>query len=270
MIGVELRKQVRRLRTYIALGAMVVVPAIITTAFALGGRPHHHPGDPATAALVLFATRSGLNMPLAALSTMSPFLLVVVVALFGGETVAGEAGWGTLRYLLVRPVGRPRLLTAKLAIAGLLTVIATVLIVAVGLLAGTLAFGWHPVTIPGGIALPASTALVRLGISTLYVIWEMSGVLSFAFLLSVMTDSPIGATAGGIGLAIVSEILDGISALGSVRIGFPTHDWQAWNGLFVSPTQTSEMLRGALVQVPYVAVFLGVAWWWFGRKDILS
>ena len=137
---VEMSKQLRRIRTYVALGIVVVLPVIMTLAVKYGerGRRADNPE-----ALFQIARNSGLVMPAAALLFMSRFLLVVVVAIFAGDAVAGEASWGNLRYVLVRPIGRARLLWAKLAMAAVFIVIATGLIVITGLLAGGLAFGWH-------------------------------------------------------------------------------------------------------------------------------
>lgn len=276
MIGVEFAKQLRRWRTYIGLGVVAVVPALITIAFAVRG-PHH--GQDAD--LFAVATRSGLNMPLAALSVMQGFLLVIVVAMFTGESVAGEANWGTLRYLLIRPVSRGRLLTAKLTVGATLVVLATLLIAVVGLVAGTAAFGWHDVYttstsclaslgLGSGCTITPGTALLRLAASTGYVAWSMAGVACFAFMLSTMTDATFAAVAGGVGLAVLSEIMDAIPAVGSLRYALPTHYWQAWNGLFAQPTVTADMVRGTLLQLAYAAVFAAIAWWWFRRKDVLS
>jgi ABC-2 type transport system permease protein len=266
MIAVELRKQAVRLRTYIGLGIMVAVPVIITLAFKFGGPPR----DRGDRDFFLVARHSGINMPLAALTAMSGFLLPVVVALFLGESVSGEANWGTLRYLLLRPVKRGRLLLAKVTVGALLSLVATGLIVAAGLAAGTVAFGWHDVLTPSFVLFSPAHAVGLLALSTLYVAWSMAGIASFAFMLSTMTDTAVGAVAGGVGLGVVSEILDGISALKGIRYGLPSHYWEAWNGLFVVPTKTVDMVRGSLLQVPYILVFCGIAWWWFSRKDVLS
>ena len=267
MIAVELRKQLPRARTWVALLVMAVVPVIMTVGFAVGGAPHDHRDGPD---LFSLATQSGLNMPLTALAAMENFLLVVVVALFAGETVAGEASWGSLRYLLLRPVTRARLLTAKVTVAALLSVLATLVIPVVALAAGVAAFGWHPLVTPFAGTLGELAALWRLFAASGYVAWSMAGVVAFAFMVSTMTDAPFGPVFAGLALAVVSEILDAIPAFGAVRYGLPTHYWHAWDGLFLSPIQGGDMVRGVLIQLPYAAVFLAVAYVWFTRKDVLS
>ncbi|MGH9205775.1 MAG: ABC transporter permease, partial [Acidimicrobiales bacterium] len=267
MIRVELRKQALRMRTYIGMAMVVVLPVIIT--IALKFRPARGGGDNGEG-IIRLATSSGINMPLAALTFMSGFFLVVVVSLFAGETVAGEANWGTLRYLLVRPVGRYKLLMTKLVVAVLLSLLATALISVVALIAGTAFFGWHPVLTTSLTTLSQGTALVRLLVATLYVALGMASFIAFAFMLSTMTDSAFGAVAGGVALGVISQILDGVFTSGWFRYGFPTHYLDAWHGLFASPTMTANMVRGALVQVPYAVVFVGIGLWWFRRKDVLS
>jgi ABC-2 type transport system permease protein len=264
VIAVEVRKQIRRTRTYVGFGLVAVIPIIFAVAFKANPPkgPHHEFFD--------LATASGINLSIAALTAVSAFLLIVVVSLFAGETVSGEANWGTLRYLLVRPVTRNRLLLAKLAVAALLAIIATFLVSVVALAAGTLAFGWHAVSTPALVPLSPGPALGRFALATLYVAWSQAAYLAFAFMLSTMTDNAFGAVAGGVGLGVVSQILNNIPALDGISFVFPTHYLDRWHALFLQPADTTEMIRGALLQVPYVVVPLAVAWWWFNRKDILS
>ncbi len=265
MIRVEFMKQVRRSRTYIAFGVLALIPVILTIALKL------NPPSPSSNERGYFdvATASGINVPIAALTAMSAFLLVIIVSLFAGETISGEANWGTLRYLLVRPVSRPRLLATKLLVVSTLSIAATIAISVVALIAGVIAFGWHPVLTPAFLSVSQGAAVGKLAIGTLYVAWSMASFVTFAFLLSTMTDSAFAAVAGGVGLGIVSQILNNISALDFMSFVFPTHYIDAWHSLF-QPTSTGGMVNGALLEIPYVAVFLGLAWWNFLRKDVLS
>jgi ABC-2 type transport system permease protein len=266
LIAVELRKQTFRLRTYLALGLMAGIPVLMTLAIEFGRRPRE--GSEQTFFAV--ATHSGLNVPLAALGAVSTFLLVVVVALFAGGAISEESNWGSLRYLLVRPVSRARLLTSKLIVASFFAFVATWCIVISGLIAGVIFFGFHPVLTPDFHVYSESEALYKTAIATLYVVWCMTGIIALAFMISTMTDATLGAVAGGVGLTIVSEILNSITTLGTVRGFLITHHWHAWEAMFYGRGSTSDMLDGVLLQIPYVVVFLSLAWWWFHRRDILS
>lgn len=270
---IEMAKQLTRVRTYVALAILVALPILMTIALRYGEHRRGEGGD----IVFQLARDSGLVMPAAALFFMSHFLLVVVVAIFAGDSIAGEASWGNLRYVLVRPIGRARLLTAKLAMAAVFTVIATLLIVITGLLAGGIAFGWHGINI--GLffngtfySLDESVGQLswHLATITLYVIWGMAAAVTLSFMVSTMTDAAVGAMSAGIGLYVISQILDAIPQLGAIRYGLPTHYLDDWRGLIVNNQANADLIRGVLLQVPYVVVFLGVAYWWFRRKDITS
>ncbi len=266
MTLVEFRKQLIRVRTYVSLGLMILIPTILTLVLKFGSGRGRHDGN----GLFELARHSGLNMPLAALSAMSTFLLPVVVLLFAGAAVSEESSWGSLRYLLVRPVSRSRLLASKLFVVLVVALIATILISTTATLEGLLIFGWHPVITTSLTTIAPSTALGRLALSTVYVAWSLTGVLALSFMISVMGDAVMGAVAGGFGLTVISEIMNAITPLGRIRSFLPTHYWHAWEGLFARSASSGDMLRGFLLQIPYVVVFLALAWWWFNRKDVLT
>jgi ABC-2 type transport system permease protein len=238
----------------------------MTVAFELGGGPR----DRRDRDFFALATHSGLNLPLAALGAMSTFLLPIVVVIFAGGSVAEEASWGSLRYLLIRPIRRSSLLASKLAVVAILSLLAVLLVLVASLAEGIITFGWHPVITPDFTVIAPGTAVARIVLSALYVGWSMSGIIAVAFFVSTLTDASIGAVSAGIGLAIVSQIVDAIPQVGRIRSVLPTHFWHAWENLFANPVHTDHMVRGVLLQLPYLAVFLGLAWWWFQRKDITS
>ena len=138
MIRVEWVRQTRRLRTWACLAGLAAVPIIFSIAAYVDP-----PRERRELNVFTLLTASGLNLAIVALFFMSQFFLVVVVAAFAGESVSGEATWGTLRYLLVRPVSRTRLVLSKIFVAYVLAVISVMVIIAAGLAAGTIAFGWR-------------------------------------------------------------------------------------------------------------------------------
>ena len=221
--------------------------------------------------LVDLATTGGLNFAAFSFFASVGFLLVVAVALFCGDTVASEAGWGSLRYLLAAPVPRSRLLRQKLIVALAYSTVAVTAFPLMSLVAGTVAFGWHPLRLPGtGAELGAGTALGRMAIVLVYVLATELVVAGLAFLLSVTTDSPLGAVGGAVGLVIVSDILDAVTALHGWRQVLPTH-WQfAWLDAMQPQITWGGMLEGASVSLCYALILFAWAFRHFRAKDIVS
>jgi ABC-type transport system involved in multi-copper enzyme maturation permease subunit len=267
-LRVEVIRQLRRRRTMVAFLILLVLPWILVGAFELGGPPQPGSGAPG---LVDLATTSGMNFAAFSFFASAGFLLVVAVALFCGDTVASEAGWASLRYLLAAPVPRARLLRQKLVVALAYSTVAVTSFPVMSLIAGTVAFGWHPLRLPGtGAVLTTGPALDRMGIVLGYVLVTELVVAGLAFLLSVSTDSPLGAVGGAVGLVIVSNILDAVTALGNWREILPTH-WQfAWLDAMQPQISWGAMVEGASVSVSYALILFALAFRHFARKDIVS
>lgn len=265
-LAVEVRRQLQRRRTQLALGFLVLLPFLLVAAFELGS------GDSGNGApgLVDVATTGAANFTLFTIFASTGFLLVVVVALFAGDTVASEASWSSLRYLLAAPIPRLHLLRQKLLVALGFSGFALVLLPVVALFAGWLAFGWAPVRSPLGTTLGTAAALGRLCIIVGYLAIVMLFVAALAFCLSVHTDAPLGAVGGAVLLVIVSNILDAVTALGSLRNGLPTHYQYSWVDALGPSVRWDGMLRGTAWSVAYSVVLLAVAVRHFARKDIVS
>lgn len=277
LVRTEMIKAVRRTRTLVIGLGLVGLPTLIVVAIhSRGDHPRRAEGE----GLFRLATQSGLLVPAAVLSVMSGFLLVVVAGTFAGDSVASDAAWGNLRYLLMRPVARGRLLVAKAFVAGVLIWVCTALVTVAALVGGIILFGAHAVNVPGvpgvaiglfrGISLSESTLLIRLAIGAAYVAFGFTALLAMGTLFSTLTDSAAGAIGATVGVYIVSEILDGITQLGVLRYGFPTHYLNAWESMFTQNQYSHDMIAGIVVQLAYFVVFGAIAIAWFRRKDIRS
>jgi len=266
----ETARQLTRRRTQFALGFLIVLPLVLVVAFLVGGAPDDDEGEGRGVSLIDLATASAANFTLFTLFASSTFLLVVVVALFCGDTVASEASWGSLRYLLAAPVPRGRLLRQKLLVALGYSAFALVLLPTVALVAGTVAFGWSPLETPLGEHISPWAAVGRIALAVGYIGLSLMIVGSLAFLLSVATAAPLGAVGGAVMLYITSNILDSVEALGELRVVLPTRYNLAWLGAVSSPVQTEEMVKGAISVLLYSTLFLALAWRKFSRKDIVS
>jgi ABC-2 type transport system permease protein len=265
----EMVKTFRRPRTYVAYGILVVIPIIMALAIDLNPPERRGEGQ----GLLYLASHTGLLLPAFALRVGSVFLLVVIVSLFGGDAIAGEASWGNLRYVLMRPIRRGRLVATKFVVAMLHAWFAVALIVLTGLTMGVIVFGAEPIGFPLSIAFGEQSRgqiLVHLLASTGYVAWGLTGIVAFAFMISCMTDAPFGAIFAGVGLYFTSTILDAITSLGNIRYVLPTHYNDAWIDLMTHDRWSTDMLRGVGLQLGYVLLFALIGAWWFRRKDILS
>ena len=269
-IAAEWRRQAKRRRTQLALGFMALLPLIILLAFEFGGDGDDDNGGGEFSSLVELATSGGLNFTLFSIFVSASFLLVVVVALFSGDTVASEASWGSLRYLLAVPVPRARLLGVKLIVALGYSLLALLTLAGTALILGTLRYGWHPLGSTVAAEIPAGEGLLRLLAILGYLATMLMIVAGLAFLLSVLTDAALGAVGGAVLLWIMSSILDQITALGVIRNFLPTHYSNAWLGLLSTPMQTDDVVKGAIAAVAYATAFWALAFWRFTRKDITS
>ena len=269
-VWAEVRRQASRRRTQLAIGFMALLPLIVLIAFEFGTEDDDDNGGGQFASLVDLATSGGLNFALFSIFVSASFLLVVVVALFCGDTVASEASWGSLRYLLAIPVPRARLLAVKLIVALMYSGAALLTLLATALALGTLRYGWHPLGSTIAAEIPPGEGLLRILGIVGYLAVVLLVVAGLAFLLSVTTDAALGAVGGAVLLWILSGILDQIEALGAIRDFLPTHYSQAWLGLLSTPTQTDDIVKGTISAVAYATIFWGLAFWRFTRKDITS
>jgi ABC-2 type transport system permease protein len=236
LLRTEWTKAVWRTRTAIVAAGMIGLPILITFAVhARGGGRRRQEAE----GLFRLARLSGILMPPAVLAAMSGFLLVVVAGMLVGDSVAGDAAWGNLRYLLIRPVSRVRLLVAKAIVAMSLVWLFTLLVTLAALIAGAVLFGWHAVTLPSlGVHLSTTALLVRVGVANGYVACGYFALLGMGLLFSTMTNSPAGAIGATVAVYIVSQILNGIEAFGSLRNGLPTHYLEAWQPIFTRNVAT--------------------------------
>jgi ABC-2 type transport system permease protein len=268
MIRVELLKLVRRPRTWVIVAMLVALPTLVAILLAITDlAPRPGEGPPFLSAVL----NDGTLFPLAALGVVLPLFLPIAVAVLGGDAIAGETQTGTLRYLLVRPVGRTHLLLAKLVTVVAFVVLAVLVVSAVSYVEGRLLLGRAPAT--GTVSLSGSTLTqeeltFRTAIALAYVIVCMLGVAAVALFLSTLTTSSIGAALGTVGLLIASTVLLGLDAAQSLHPFLPTRHWLAFVDLFRDPILWDDLVSGLIVQLGYLLVFGFAAWASFSTKDI--
>jgi len=268
MLRVELIRALRRWRTYVLGAGLAGIPILIVVSLKLSSNdPSAAATGPAFLGKILV---NGLFAPLSALAVIQPFFLPLGAGLLSGDAVAGEASAGTLRYLLVRPVGRIRLIIDKYAFVMLSVIAGVVWVVAVGLVAGGAAYGVGPMPTLSGTTMSAAQAVLRIVAAGAYMVGGVAGIAAIGLFISTLTDSAPGAAIAPVAVAIVSQILDNIDSLRVIHPFLISHRWLAWTDLFRSPVEWGGMARGALTFAIYTAVFLGAALRAFVRRDVTS
>jgi ABC-2 type transport system permease protein len=282
MIGVELVKLARRPRVWVSIALLCGVPIIVAIFVAV---THIAPPPGQGPALLSAVLSNGSLFPAAAMAIVLPIFLPVAVAVVAGDAIAGEASSGMLRYLLTRPVGRTRLLVAKLVALVAYVLLAIVLVALTSYITGRILFGDSPVAITptgvttsnvvaatslSGTALTPHDVLFRTLGSVAFIAVSMLGVGAIALFLSTMTDSSLGAALGSIAALILSGVLVALNAAAAVSPYLPTRYWLAWLDFFRQPILWHDIDRGFAIQAVYVVVFLGAAWANFASKDITS
>jgi ABC-2 type transport system permease protein len=279
VIVVELRKTFRRPRTWATIAVLNALPVLVAVLLQITDLAPRPGQGPAFLSAVL---TNGALFPLAALAIVLPLFLPIAVAVVAGDSIAGEAQAGTLRYLLARPAGRTRLLVAKL-VAVLAFVLVTVLVVAaVGYLVGAVLFPAQPVTIGGTTAGTAATTSLsgttlttgdligRALLSVGYVAVSMLGVAAFALFFSTLTDSPLAAALGALAVLVTSSLLFTLNAASPIAPYLPTRYWLSFVDFFRDPILWRDVTRGLALQGVYVGVLLAASWANFTTKDVTS
>ncbi|RLV49623.1 ABC transporter permease [Nocardioides mangrovicus] len=271
MVSVELVKMLRRPRTWITIAALNVLPVVVAILLAVTDlAPRPGTGPPFLSAVL----SDGTLYPLAALGIVLPLFLPVAVAVVGGDAIAGEAQAGTLRYLLVRPVRRGRLLLAKLVSVVAFVFLTTLVVALVGYVTGVLLLGTDTSTAGvvsvSGSSLTTIQLLERTAMSFGYVTLSMLSVAAVALFFSTLTESAVAAALGTIGVLIGSTVLLGLDAADAIRDYLPTRYWLSFVDLFRDPIRWTGVLHGAAAQLAYLVVFLAAAWANFATKDVTS
>lgn len=261
----EVRLILGRRRNLALLVVLGVVPVLIGVAVFLS-TPRGGDGPQFLGQI----TGNGLFLVFTALTVSLPFFLPLVVGVVAGDSIAGEAGSGTLRYLLTVPVSRGRLLAVKALGVATYTALAVLTVALIGLVTGALLFGLHDVTLLSGDTVSLASGLLRtLGIAV-YVIVALFGLAAGGVFVSTLTENAIGAMATTIALAVFSALLDAVPQLSAIHGALLTHNWLGYGELLRGSVDIAALLRWSLLHLTYAAVFLSLAWARLQTKDITS
>jgi len=252
-----------RRRNQALLAVVALFPVVIGIALRAADRPGQT-GGPSVAFISQLAG-NGFFLAVIALTLLLTLVLPLAMAVIAGDSMAGEAGYGTLRALLTIPAGRARLLTVKYAAIVMFGLAATFLVTGVALATGAALFPLGPVTLLSGSTVPLASGIIRLLLVALYVTAAL-GAIGLA--VSTLTEHPVGAIAALAILVVASEVADNVPQFGAIHPYLPTHWWTSFDALLRVPVATGTVLHGLLSFGIYLLLAGSIAWARFTTADI--
>ncbi|OAE00591.1 ABC transporter permease [Arthrobacter sp. OY3WO11] len=256
----------RRRRTWALLLALAAIPVLIAVAVRVSSAVPPGRGP----AFLDRITQNGLFVAFTAMLVSVPLFLPLTVGVVAGDTIAGEANLGTLRYLLVAPAGRVRLLLVKYAGALAFCLAAPLTVALAGAAIGAALFPVGPVTLLSGDVIQPPEAVLRLLLISAYLAVSLAGLSAIGLFLSTLTVVPVGAMAATVVLSVVSQVLDQLPQLEWLHPWLFSHYWLGFGDLLRQPVLWDSFASNAPLQAGYVAVFGALAYGRFVTKDVLS
>jgi ABC-2 type transport system permease protein len=268
----ELTKLLFQKRTYIGWGGLFLLPFIFGLAFRLtsGSGPHGEGGDALGAMMMQGVRTNGMYLGLLALFMLATFLLPLLASMAGSQTVAGEAEKGTLRTTLMQPVRRSGLLVSKWLVANIYMAVGLAILGVSSLIAGAAFFGLHPLGIVSGGSMSVGASVLWSLAGYAYAMAGMLAVVSLALLLSALAESSLTAAAGALVTVIVMLVLGSLSVFDFLQPYLITSHLSAWGNFFERPLDLAPIWKGLVCFGAWGAGTLGLAFWRFSRKDIVT
>jgi ABC-2 type transport system permease protein len=266
MLRSELALVFRRRRNQALLAVLFLVPVAIAIGVKVAG-----PGRPgAGPAFLSQVTDNGIFVALSGLTVVLPFFLPLAAAVVAGDAIAGEANFGTLRYLLTRPVGRTRLLLVKFVAVAAFCIAAALAVLVGGVLSGAALFPVGALTTLSGVPISYADGLGRAALAAGVVGLSMIGVAGVGMLLSTLTEVPVGAMAGTIVITLVIEIAAGLPQLRAIHSYLYSRHWDAFADLYRVPVHLGAIGSDLLLQAVWALAALLAAWARFTTSDVLA
>lgn len=262
----ELRLMLGRRRNLAGLVVLAAVPVLIAISVK---STLSQPGQDAPD-FFRSITDNGLFVALAALTIEVGLFLPLAVSVVAGDSVAGEANLGTLRYLLTVPVTRLRLLVVKYAGIVVGAFVATFVVAGVGTVMGLVLFGGGSMTLLSGTQISFTAGLLRVALAATYLAIGLAALGAVGLFASTLTEQPIAATIVTVMFSSASFVLDSIPQVAWMHPYLLTHHWLDFGDLFRDPILWNNIDAGLWLAAGYVVVFFAAAWARLTTKDVTS
>jgi len=259
----ELAKLVAQKRTYLGIGAAILVPiAFVVSLVVQGGT------GPTDVPLGRTLTATGLATPFVVLFFLSIWGLPLITALVAGDIVASETNNGTLKTILTRSRDRGEVFTGKVLACLTYMIVAVLAMAVVGVVAGSIAWGLHPLTSLSGTSVPVGHSLVLLGETLGIYIVALAGVAAFGIMLSTVTRNSAASVVGTLMFALLMQLLGVLPGTEAIRPYLLGTQFDAWHGFLRTPADWAPVVRALWVCAIYLAAPLTAAYLVFLRRDV--
>jgi ABC-2 type transport system permease protein len=258
----EVAKLLAQKRTYLGLGAAAIVPIIFVVVLVIQS------GGPNDVPLGRYIRDTGLAVPFVVLFFMSIWGLPLITALVAGDIVASESHNGTLKTILTRSRERGEVFAGKAFATATYTLSVVVLMGLTGLIAGSIAWGFHPLTSLSGTKVSAGHGLGLLMLSMLVYALPLAGIAAFGLLLSTITRNSAAAVVGALMWALFMQLLGALPGTESIRPYLLGTQFEAWHGFLRVPVDWSPVIRALWVCAIYIGVPAIAAYLVFLRRDV--
>ncbi|MFG2890047.1 ABC transporter permease [Streptomyces sp. NPDC048248] len=266
----EIGMTFRRGRTLVLLAVLAGVPVLIGIAVKIETGDGGSVGGGGGPAFLSQITNNGLFLVFTSLAATMPLFLPMAIGVIAGDSIAGESGSGTLRYLLVAPAGRTRLLLVKYAATMAFCLVGALVVALSALLTGALLFPLGEVTLLSGATVSFGEGLLRALAMAGVVALSLIGVAAIGLFISTLTHSGLAAMATTVGLLITVQILDTVPQLGSLQPYLFPHYWLSFADLLRDPVYWEQLQKNLGLQALYAALFGSAAWARFTTRDVTA
>lgn len=265
LYGSELRLIVSRRRNQVGVAVLALIPVVIALAVWYSAP---EPGDGPN--FMADTTSNGIFVALTALTVEITLFLPFAVAVLCGDAIAGEAGGGTLRYVLTVPVGRTKLLLVKYASVVTGAFVAVGVVAGTGVVFGAALFGLGPVTLLSGTQVALGDGLLRLLAVCAYLGCGLAALSAIGLFVSTLTEQAIATVIAVTVITTAMWVLDSLPQTAALQPYLLVHEWMSFADLLRDPVFLDGLQRGLVTALAHAVVFVGLAWWRFLRKDVVS
>ena len=258
----EIAKLLAQKRTYLGLGAAMIVPVIFVVVLQIQS------GGPNDVPLGRYIRDSGIVTPLVVLLFMSIWGFPLITALVAGDIVASETHSGTLKTILTRSRERGQIFAGKTLAAFTYTLAIVVAMGIIGVVAGSIAWGFHSFTSLSGTPVSAGRGLGLMFASLGVYALPLAGIAAFGLLVSTVTRNSAASVVSTLMFALFMQLIGVLPGTESIRPYLLGTQFDAWHGFLRTPADWAPVVRSFWVSSIYIVVPLVAAYLVFLRRDV--